>query len=281
MNIFFVGTGGGRVNLIAQLRSTGGFVINGSLKIYVDPGPGALYGSKQHKIDLSKMDVLVVTHNHIDHYNDAAIVMEAMSGYALEKKGVLVASKSVLEGSGKFDIAISHYHQNAMRQVVCAVAGQRNSVVCNGKSADFSFAPVRHDDETGFGFVLSMDGCKIGYTSDGEYYEGMAAHYKGCDYLIINNLKAENDGIPDHMDSGGAIKLLREAKPKLAILSHFGMKLINSMPELEAQKITAKSGVKTIAARDGMSIGDALAQGERKSLLDFVEDEGKVVKEKF
>src|SRR3989338_1472984 len=276
MNIFFVGTGGGRVNLIAQLRSTGGFMLNGSLKVYVDPGPGALYGSKQHKIDLSKIDILVVTHNHIDHYNDAEVLMEAMSGYALQKKGVLVASKSVLEGGGKYDLSISRYHQEKMQQVITGVAGQRNSVLCNGKSAAFSFTPVRHDDETGFGFVLSMDGQKIGYTSDGEYFEGLGEYFKGCDYLIVNNLKAEEDCIPDLMDSGGAIKLLKEAQPKTAIISHFGMKLISSMPELEAQKISAKSGVKTIAARDGMAVGGGEGMESKKSLLDYVKDEDEV-----
>lgn len=276
MNIFFVGTGGGRVNLLAQLRSTGGFIISGSLKIYVDPGPGALYGAKQHKIDLSKMDILVVTHNHIDHYNDAEIVMEAMSNYALERKGALIASKSVLAGAGNFDLSISRYHQGKMQQVVCGVPKQRNSVLCNGKSADFSFTPVKHDDETGFGFVLAMDGFKIGYTSDSEYFEGLGGYFKGCDYLIVNNLKSEEDGIPDHMDSAGCAKLLAEAKPKTAIISHFGMKLINSMPELEAQKISSKSGVKTIAARDGSSFGEAGWLESKKSLLDFVQDDEKI-----
>jgi len=273
MNIFFIGTGGGRVNLLAQLRSTGGFIINGSLKIYVDPGPGALYGSKLHKIDLSKMDILVVTHNQIDHHNDAEKVMEAMSNYALQKRGALVASKSVLQGGGHFDPSISRYHQEKMQQVICGVPKQRNSILCNGKNADFSFTPVKHDDETGFGFVLSMDGSKIGYTSDSEYFEGLGGYFKGCDYLIVNNLKAEDDGIPDHMDSGGCIKLLKEAKPKTAILAHFGMKLINSMPELEAQKIASKSGVKTIAARDGASFGDGGVLESKKSLLDFVQDD--------
>ena len=41
--ITFLGSGGGRIVVAHQLRSTGGFVINiGTKQIHVDPGPGAL-----------------------------------------------------------------------------------------------------------------------------------------------------------------------------------------------------------------------------------------------
>lgn len=40
MKILFLGTGGGRINVVKQFRSTAGFLIDGSMKIYVDPGPG-------------------------------------------------------------------------------------------------------------------------------------------------------------------------------------------------------------------------------------------------
>ena len=113
---------------------------------------------------------------------------------------------------------------------------------------------VKHDDETGFGFVLKMDGKKVGYTSDTEYYDGIGESYKGCDLLIVNNLKAEDDNVPGHLYTKTTVQLLCKAKPKLAVLSHIGMRLIKSGPDKEARKIGKLSGVKTICADDGMRI---------------------------
>ena len=71
MEIVFLGTGGGRFNLISQVRRTGGFIVRGRLQLHIDPGPGALTACHDFSIDPGKTDAVVVTHNHIDHLNDA------------------------------------------------------------------------------------------------------------------------------------------------------------------------------------------------------------------
>ena len=48
--------------------------------------------------------------------------------------------------------------------------------------------------------------------------------------------------------------LVKEVSPKMAIMTHIGMKFIMESPEREAQRITESTGIKTIAARDGMRI---------------------------
>ena len=48
--------------------------------------------------------------------------------------------------------------------------------------------------------------------------------------------------------------LVNEVKPKLAIMTHFGFKMLNSNPVNEAKKVMRKTGVKTIAAFDGLKI---------------------------
>jgi phosphoribosyl 1,2-cyclic phosphodiesterase len=288
MEIVFMGTGGGRVNLLAQIRRTAGFWIKGSVNFYVDPGPGVLSVNREFGENPANADVLVVTHCHIDHVNDAALVLEAMSKYATGQGGVLVGSKSVLEGYSDFEKCISTYHQKKAGTVIVA---EKNKAVVFGKekkavnakmanaekieSDDIAliFTPVKHDDPTGFGFVLQMDGKKIGYTSDTEYLPELGKIFAGCDYLIVNNLKPMDDDIPDHLSSGGTIELLKAAKPKLAILSHMGMKVLRKGPDIEAALIQKESGVKTIAAKDGMRLGDAPKKQKAPTLADFVDDE--------
>ncbi|MFH1095229.1 MAG: MBL fold metallo-hydrolase [Candidatus Micrarchaeota archaeon] len=259
VDILFLGTGGGRFNLVRQLRGTGGFLLLGKhATIHVDPGPGALLRLHAAGLDPQKTDALIVTHMHVDHVSDAGVLIEAMNNHMLSKGGVLVASRSVLAGDKHGDKSVSTYHQSKLDQCIALAPAEKREIKIQktkiGASCSFSIqgVPVKHDDRDGFGFVLTLDGVRIGYTSDTEYLP--VVHDKafaGVDALIANNLKAAEDGIPDHLNSGDLIKLLSKAKPKLCILSHMGMKLIVSGPELEAARIQSASGVPTVAGRDG------------------------------
>ena len=105
-----------------------------------------------------------------------------------------------------------------------------------------------------FGFILEMDGKKIGYTGDTEKYEGMEEAYDGCDLLILNAMKPDEDQYKGHLTSEEASALIGRIQPKLAVLTHMGMKMQQYPAEKKAQEIEEETGVKTVAALDGMRI---------------------------
>ncbi len=280
VDILFLGTGGGRVNLIRQLRGTGGFLLLGQqLTIHVDPGPGALLRLHDARQDPTKTDALIVTHMHIDHVSDANVLTEAMTNFALQKGGCLVASKSVISGDKFGDKSVSTYHQSKLEQCITLAAGEEKKITIahptrkshseprRGASPPPQFqvppdppptsfiiraVPTRHDDPDGFGFVLALEGVRIGYTSDTEYIPAVHnAAFAGVDALIANNLKRADDGLAGHLQTDHLVSLLKSAQPKLCILSHMGMGLLQYGPELEAAAIQKASGVPTFAARDG------------------------------
>ena len=253
MEIVFMGTGGGRVNLIRQFRKTGGFRINSaSAYIHVDPGPGGLLNSVRLREDPLTLDAVIVTHAHVDHCNDANIMIEGMSRFALDVKGILIASKNALGKEG--DHPITKYHQAHAKEVFAAEFGVRKTFQTRKGEFDIEIIQVKHDEESTFGFKLYMDGKVIGYTSDTNWFEGLAERFMDCDLLVVNCLKPYSDGIPDHLESRDVIKILKISKPKKAVLTHFGLKMIRADPDLEAQKIEHESEIDTIAAKDGMRI---------------------------
>ena len=65
----------------------------------------------------------------------------------------------------------------------------------------------------------------------------------------------------DHLSLPEARSIIEELRPRIAILTHFGMTMWRAKPWELAEKLTEETGIRVIAARDGMRFD--LAQLER------------------
>ena len=244
--IHFVGTGGGRMATTTQLRKTAGIYLelNGA-RIYLDPGPGALVHARAEKLPLEKLDGVIVSHAHIDHINDAQVLIEAMTRGAREKRGVFIGTKSVMK-------QITDYHKNAPNLVITVKAGDKFKI----DKLDIIATKTIHTDVDGVGFKF-LASKKISYVGDTVYSKTISKEHQGAEILILNCLyivnenKGKNVEFAKHMDLDDAIKFVNDIKPKLCILQHFGMGMILKKPWEKAILVEEKTGVKTVAARDG------------------------------
>ena len=251
MEVIFLGTGGGRINLIKQFRSTGGqWIMSNDLNILVDPGPGSLLQAKKYGLDPLKLDAIIVTHYHVDHCSDSDVMIEAMTNYALNKKGIFIGSEYTIEGDKNGDTGVTKYHLSKVEKVVVAKYGAKEKFEKFG----IEFLELRHDEPTAFGFKLYIDGKVLGLICDTEYFEELGELYKDCDLLLVSCLKPKKDNIPDHLKTDDVIRILQKAKPKKTVIYHLGMKMLKAGPEKEAEKIEQKSNVKCEAATDGMRV---------------------------
>jgi len=250
MKLTFLGTAGGRIAVMTQARASGGWILemDGEM-LHVDPGPGALVRAKQYGVNLRKLTGLVISHAHPDHCTDAEVVIESMTEGTNRKRGVVIGNEHLLECDKNYRRIISPFHAGLPERVEVMEPGG----TANVGAIKITAAPTRHADSNCLGFIFR--GSKtLGYANDGEYFEGQENHYRGCDCLILNVLKPRGFNWPTHMNTDQACKLVGLAKPKLAVLSHFGMHMLKAGPEKEAAWIEKQTGVKTLAARDGMFI---------------------------
>jgi ribonuclease BN (tRNA processing enzyme) len=248
--ITFLGTGGGRFATIYQTRSTGGIFIQDDIDISIDPGPGAILRMKQEKIDPTKIDLLLVSHCHPDHYTDVDVLIEAMTMGGTQKRGTLIASQSVISGISGFDCKASSYHQSRLENVHLAKPKDEFQI----GNIKIIVIPTVHTDPSGIGFSIHTQNGIITYTSDTSISDEVIESYKETRVLILALTTPPGIQLHHHLSPENAIDILNAVRPEKALLTHFGLRAINAGTSSIAQWISEKTNVECVAADDSMRV---------------------------
>ena len=120
---------------------------------------------------------------------------------------------------------------------------------------DLHPAPHLHPVET-YGLLFDLPYGKIGFIVDTAFFSGLVESYRGADLLVLNLMLFDPPPRPgiQHLDVAGARRLIEGIKPRVTIITHFGMTLLKRNPHLVAQQLQEETGYKVIAARDGMTL---------------------------
>lgn len=250
--IKFLGTAGARFVVMKQLRASGGMWLTlDDTDILVDPGPGCLVRclSSRPKLNPRDLDGIILTHRHLDHSNDVNVMIEAMTNGGFKKKGIVFAPSNALEE----DPVILKYIRDYVDKI--EILKEKESYTIGNISFSTPEKHI-HGVET-YGLNIQGKGCSISVITDTEYFENPESHYTG-DILIINTVLyddryKEKKGI-QHLSLKDAEKIISVNKPKVSILTHFGMTMIKMKPWEIAENLSEKLGVEVIAARDGMEL---------------------------
>ncbi len=243
-SITFLGTAGARFMVFKQLTASGGLWLNlGGTEILVDPGPGSIVQSTKRKLRGEKLSAIILSHRHLDHSADVNVMIEAMTEGGFKKRGWLFAPADALDA----EPVIYSYLRDYLEGIEVLAEGKSYAV----DGVSFS-TPVRHlhPVET-YGIKFKAAGHEFSYIADTRYFDGLAGYY-ASELLIINVVLVEAREHIDHMSLPDVERLIKEAKPKVAIITHFGMNVWRSRPWEVAQKMSERTGVRVLAAHDGM-----------------------------
>jgi len=230
--------------MIRQFLASGGAWLNlGDTQILLDPGPGSLVQAAKKKLDPAKLGAIILSHKHLDHSGDINVMIEAMTDGGTKKRGTVFAPGDALDR----DPVILSYLRSFPQSIQVLTEG--GSYTFN----DISFkTPVRHKHpvET-YGLIFQTPRHTFSWIVDTRYFEDLAGHYGG-DLLVIHVVRL-NPGAPvDHLSLPDVKSIIEKLKPKIAILTHFGMTMWRAKPWELAKTLSEETGITVIAARDGM-----------------------------
>jgi phosphoribosyl 1,2-cyclic phosphodiesterase len=243
MRLTFMGTAGARFMVAKQLAASGGlFIEEGNTRISLDPGPGAIVQYAKREVDLTTIDAIVVSHRHLDHVGDVNVMIEAMTDGGFSHRGMLFCPSDALDD----DPVVLKYVRRFPREIVRLAPETSYSV--NGVSFTTSGRHAHQVETYGFRF-----GNRLGWVTDSAYYEAIAEQHK-ADVMVIHTVLLNSRAELPHLSVADAERIIREAKPRLALLTHYGMTVWRANPEEIAADMTQRLGTEVRAAHDGMSI---------------------------
>lgn len=247
--IKFLGTAGARFVMIKQLRASGGIWVNSNgTNILIDPGPGSIVrcAASKPKIDPSKLDAIILTHRHLDHSNDINVMIEAMTEGGFKKRGIVFCPRDAVGNTGSVILD----YAKALPEKIEILEAKKNY-----RAGDFRFSTSMrhlHPAET-YGIKFKIKDTSVSLLADTKYFQGLKRFYK-TDILIVNVVFCGARPEVEHLSIDDAERLIKEIKPKKAILTHFGMTMLKANPYKVAERLSQKLGIGVSAAYDGMNL---------------------------
>lgn len=258
ISVRFLGTGGARFVTAKQIRATGGMWLSfgpaagpPETQIHVDPGPGALVRALESvpPCDPEALDAIVLSHKHLDHSGDVNVMIEAMTVGGFRPSGTLLAPRDAFEG------------EPVILPYAARFVPQRHVLVERGGPWHVGDVAIRtsvrhvHGVET-LGLHFAYAGTTVSYLPCTRLFAGLAEDYArhAPDVLILNVLRYRDRIDADHLTFDDAREILTVVKPKVAVFTHFGTRMLEAGPERLARELEDELGLAVRAARDGWTL---------------------------
>ncbi len=241
--ITFLGTAGENSVLAKYDKTAGGIILDIDDKSFlIDPGPGALIQASRMKFNLRENTAIILSSPRLEQCNDVHAVIDAMTVAGLDKRGVLLADMKAE------NTILREPYKLWLERLIHLEAGKRIGI----EDVDLSVLPSTEKNACGISF-FTPDG-KITYTGNTSSTPEIIEQYKDSSLLIMNVFHPRGITSPGFLNTDDAITILKAVKPKLAVITHFGLKMIKAEPLYEAREIQRQTNIQVIAAKEGLTL---------------------------
>ena len=249
--IILLGTGGDSTVVGKQLRGSGGIIlIAEGYQFHIDPGPGALVRCRQFNINPRDNTAVIATHNHLNHAAGLNEVISAMTHNGLDKKGIVISNNTVINGDEGYEPLLNRFYKNCVERFIAVKVGQRVGI----NSIELRAIKAFHSEPNTFGLKFFTPKFTLSYSSDTRYSPELIEEYRDSSILILNSVYPFGTKDRDLLNLDDCVRIIRDVKPKLSVLTHFGIKMLNADPLYVSREVQKQTGVEVVSAKDGMMI---------------------------
>ncbi len=249
-SLTFLGTAGGRVAVFRQLRYSGGMWLKlDGVNILIDPGPGSLIRMFEFGFEPEDINIIVISHRHLDHTADLNTVLEASTRSGTKPIDMLVAPVDVVEGE---DPILLKYLRKGIKEI--AILSEDKEFFYRDLKIKAVIKHIHTYAET-YGIEIADKNKKFVYVACGKFFDEMLTAYpKNADLEVLNTTFYKPKPNYTHLSAEDVKKMLNEHKPKKAIITHFSPYILRENPEKVAKEIELSTSVPVISAKDGMTV---------------------------
>jgi len=233
--------------------------------------------AKESGVNLRANTALFVTHNHLNHCNDINAVIDAMTYGGFDRKGVLVANNTVINGNSHFTPYLQTFYRDCLERFIVLEEGKRVGI----NDVEIKAIKAKHSEPGAIGYKFITPEYTLTYAGDTMYSVEAISQYENTNVLILNVPYLKKEEGRENLCKGDAIKIIKKVKPRLTIITHFGINFIKADPLYEIRDIQKETNCQIIAAKDGMVVNPlsySVEQGQ-KTLYKYSKDEDVMVHE--
>lgn len=215
-------------------------------KIIMDPGPGTFSSFiREYPNTINQLDAVVLSHVHFDHSTDVNAMIEGMTDGGKQQRGKLITLNCAYNGDSR---VIQNYLKGFPAET-CLVDDAPETAL-----DDIRIVAVQHRHGIpNFGYKFLVGNSCVSVVTDTAYFEDLPKLYRGSTSMVIHvpyNIFPEGKQ-PKHLCIENVKEMLAQIRPKITILTHFGVNMYEADVYKTANSISEELGLAVLAAETG------------------------------
>ncbi len=226
---------------------------NGS--ILLDCSASAIHRMAQEHLDWANLDSIWISHFHLDHVGGLAPFLfgtkHAPDTQKRKKPLKIFGAKGLQKLIKSFDEAGEYnlFKQPFPVEITEVEPLEKFEILPETEAVSLD---TPHTDESRAIHIRTRTGKTLVYTADTGFTKTLGAFARNVDLLVMECSFFQNKPVEKHLELAEAMHLVRYAKPKKAILSHFYPEW--DTIDFEREVMQFSPPCKVIEAKDGLKL---------------------------
>ena len=194
-----------------------------SIHILLDAGPGTMGQLLKMGIQINDIDMILLSHFHLDHCAEIAPFLFATKypGFKRKKKLTLVGGTGVKTLFEKLNNAYDNILDIPEDYFQIMELNEKGSLDLNLEGIQLDYTSVHHKTESRAFRLTDQTGFSVVYSGDTDYSNNLIDLSRESDILICESALPDGQKVPGHLTPSLAGDIAAKANVKKLVLTHF------------------------------------------------------------